>query len=83
MHEIDQYQLTCEQVNCKQTSSSFSAIHMLAPNKMRSTSFSGSENLQLHKWLEMSFYSYTREHLVICNFGLLDNKTHKFHQRMF
>ena len=37
------------------SSISFGVSKMLARDKTRSTSFSGSENLQLRKWLEMSF----------------------------
>ena len=35
--------------------------------KIRSTSFSGSENLKLRWWLEMSFLQLLRNRLEICN----------------
>ena len=58
--------------NCK-IIESFGVSKIPAHDKIRSTSFSGSENLQIRKWLEMYFYNYAMERLEICKFGLLDN----------
>ena len=59
--------------NIVKSTISVSVSKMPARNKIRSTSFSGSKNLQLRKSLEMSFYNYARERLEIRNFSLLDN----------
>ena len=64
---------TTTPTNIVKSSISVSVSKMPASNKIRSTSFSGPEKLQLRKSDEMPLYNYARERLEICNFGLLDN----------